>query len=162
LAYFRKRVLADADRDRIQSLIKKLSDDSFDVREQATNDLLAAGAMAAPLLRQAAKSSDAEVVERAQNCLKHLQADRTDLDVVTAARLLAFCKPAGAAEVLLSFLPFAEDDASIEATLSVLPIVARRDGKAEPAVLRALEAGIPLQRAAAAEALCRSRADELP
>lgn len=54
--------------------IKKLGDDKVDVREEATRKLRAMGAAVVPLLREAAKSADPEVVSRAELLLKDLGA----------------------------------------------------------------------------------------
>jgi HEAT repeats/PQQ-like domain len=156
LGFFRKRILADADRQRIQKLIRQLGDDSFEVREKATDDLIAVGTVAVPLLRQASRAADAEVVDRARDCLKRLETDRSGLDAVSAARLLAVRKPAGAAALLLRFLPFAEDEAAVKAIEQVLPALTVRDGETDPALLQALADPSPLRRAAAGEALCRA------
>src|SRR5262249_29823188 len=71
-----------------------------------------------------------------------------------AARLLAARRPAGAAEALLGYLPFAEEDAAgdIEAALAAVGVP---DGRPDPALLRALGDPSPARRAAAAEILCR-------
>jgi hypothetical protein len=46
------------DETRIQELIQKLDDDSFEIREQAEKDLVAAGEAALPLLKKAAEDSE--------------------------------------------------------------------------------------------------------
>jgi hypothetical protein len=80
-----------------------------------------------------------------------------------AARLLAVRKPAGAAGVLLDFLPFAADDSAADEICQALPAVALRDGTPEPAVLAALKDKLPLKRAAAGAALIQAgAAKELP
>jgi tetratricopeptide (TPR) repeat protein len=55
--------------ERIQKAIRQLGDDSFHVREKATNFLWSAGRAAEPALRQAQESADREVVRRAQSVL---------------------------------------------------------------------------------------------
>src|SRR5262249_3895558 len=77
-----------------------------------------------------------------------------------AARLLAVRKPAGAAEALLAYLPFADDQAVADEVARSLWIIAFPDGKADPPILRALNDPIPARRAAAAEALCRKHHPE--
>src|SRR5262249_17689408 len=66
LDYFRKRTVAPQDRDKINQLIRKLGDDSFQVREKASDDLRAFGAVALPQLRRALNDLDEEIRERAR------------------------------------------------------------------------------------------------
>jgi HEAT repeat protein len=156
LEFFRKRTLSDEQRQRIQALIRQLGDDAFAVREKASSELAAMGDPVAPLLRLAIKSTDVEIARRAEECLQMLDKTRERLTPVTATRLIAFRKPVGAAEALLNFLPFSEDDAMTETLQEALNSVSLRDGKVEPVLLQALDAPIPLRRAAAAEAICKA------
>jgi HEAT repeat protein len=160
LVQFRKRALSDADRERAQELIKKLGDDSFEVREKATADLAALGKFVLPLLRPAAASTDPEVSERARKCLEKIGKEDAAPLTAVAARLVAYRKPAGAAEALLAYLPLAADQAVAAEVRAALIEVAVREGKPEPAVVRALQDGSPQRRAAAAEALCWAGAAE--
>jgi HEAT repeat protein len=160
LAEFRKRTLSEAERERAEALIQKLSDDHFEVRERAAADLVALGSRAVPLLQQATRSPDIEVVRRAENCLRLIDArGSTDALPGVAARLVALRKPPGAAEVLLAYLPFADEAMTVEVQ-TALAAVTLRDGKPDPAVLQALRDPLPLRRAAAAEALCRAGGPE--
>src|SRR5256712_9007774 len=73
LEFFRKRSLTDEGRKKIQDLIRKLGDDSFQVREKASADLVALGTVAVPFLREALKDkSDLEVVRRTEACLEQI------------------------------------------------------------------------------------------
>jgi len=54
----------------IQKLVKELGHDNFHVREAATNRLAEIGRPAVPALREALRSSDAEVRQRAQRILE--------------------------------------------------------------------------------------------
>src|SRR5260370_40511441 len=74
----------------------------------------------------------------------------------TAARLLAMRKPPEAAAVLLGYLPFADDEATVEATQRALLVVGVRENKPDAAVLQALEDKQALRRAVAAETICKS------
>jgi hypothetical protein len=77
--------------------------------------------------------------------------------------LIARTRPAGAAEVLLNYLPFAADQQVTDGLCKSLGAVAVVDGKVEPCVLQALADKIPIKRAAAAEACARAGlADQLP
>jgi len=149
--------------DDIRSLIKRLGDDSFEAREKASAALVALGPAAEPYLREALKSGDAEIVRRAEECLKRVGTGPSAAVVSAAARLLARRKPAGAAEVLLAYAPKAAGEASEEDVRAALAAVAVRDGKAAPALMKALEDRSPARRAAAAVALARGGArDQLP
>jgi hypothetical protein len=70
--------------------------------------------------------------------------------------LLAERKPPGAAEVLLSFLPFSDNAEVAEHAARALGVLAFLGDRPEPALLKALEDKVPLRRAVAAEALCRA------
>jgi hypothetical protein len=160
LEFLRKRTLSNTDLERIGQLITELGDDSFEVRQKASAQLVAIGSAAVPLLKQATKSDDIEVVRRAQECLKHIESGSSTAVVGAAARMLAVRKPAGAAEVLLAYLPVVEDELVGEAVRQALTAIAVRDGKADPALVAALADKTPVRRAAAGAALCRAKADD--
>jgi hypothetical protein len=157
LDFFRRRTLADADRKRIEALVARLGDDSYEVREKAAADLVALGPSATPLLHQATRSDDIEVVRRAEKCLQQIEKTSGTVVTAAAARLLAVRKPAGAAEALFAFLPFADDDVAADAVRDALAALALRDGKPDRAVVEALEDKAPVRRAAAAAALIRAQ-----
>src|SRR5262249_50294182 len=73
LDFFRRRTLNTTDLTRIKELIAQLGDDSFDVRQNASAELKKIGPVAVPLLRQATKDFDIEIVRRAEDCLKHIE-----------------------------------------------------------------------------------------
>jgi HEAT repeat protein len=159
----RKRTVKEADRERSLALIEKLGDDDFEVRQQAEKDLLALGTSIAALLKQAQKHPDLEVKNRAAKCLAIIEKDRLTPLTSCTARLIALRKPAGAAEVILNFLPFAEDEAIVDELQTTLNVVAFPEGKVAPGLVKALDDKIGIRRAAAATALCRGGlADHLP
>jgi hypothetical protein len=161
LDFFRKRTLDPGGQTRVQTLVRQLGDNDFRTRENGSSELIHLGLVAVPFLRQALKSSDIEVVRRAEECLRLIEEKDSRVGLpIAAARLLSAHKPAGSAEVLINFLPFAENDAVAEEIEAVLGIVAVRDGKADPALTTALHDPIPVKRAAAAEVLCRAGATE--
>src|SRR5262245_21201897 len=53
LAFLKKRSLTDADHDRLRDAVRLLGDDEFQVRQKATDDLIAAGRSVLPFLRPA-------------------------------------------------------------------------------------------------------------
>jgi len=151
---FKKRTLDDSNRDRVLAFIKQLGDDSFEVREKAEADLLALGEAAVPLLRQNLNNQDPEVCQRIRKCLETGKEKAAAASAVSA-RLLALHKPEGAAEALLGYLPFAEDENLAQEVQSAIVAVSFRDGKPDPSVVKALDDKAPSRRAAAADALCQ-------
>jgi HEAT repeat protein len=161
LGEFRKRTLGAADLAKIQDLIDKLADDVFATREQAANDLVAFGALAAPLLREAVKSAELERVRRAERCLT-LIANRKEKPLPLAApRLVAVRKPPGAVEVLLAYLPWADGEPLHREVQQALTALALHDGRPDSALLQALNDPLPQRRAAAGEALARAGVPDL-
>ncbi len=155
LAFFRKRTLTEADRERISGLIRKLGDDAFDVRETAEADLQALGWVAFPLLRKAVRDPDPEVVRRVDECLQALEEKRERSLFLPAARLLAQRNPAGASQVLLNYLPSAPDERISDAVQTALEQVSFQEGQPDPVLVEAITDKEPLRRAAAARLLAR-------
>src|SRR5439155_15682197 len=156
-----KQTHVGADREKVRTLVRQLGDDSFEVREQASAELAAIGALARPLLEQALRDPDPEVVYRARDCLQRIKGEKGSNAplLAAAARLLAARRPAGAAEVLLSYFPSA-DESVAEEIRTTLTALAVRDGKPEPVLVEALADKEPLKRAAAGEAFCRANVPE--
>src|SRR5207302_383921 len=73
-----------------------------------------------------------------------------------AARLLATRKPAGTAEALLGFLPFADSDNAVDEGRNTLAFLAKKDKDARLVLRAGLTDALPFRRAAAGEALCRA------
>jgi hypothetical protein len=163
LDFFRHLTLTDADRTRIERLIKQLGDDDFDVREKTAAELVRLGPKTVPLLRRVRKDADPEVARRVADCLRQLEqggketAPASPSLPMAAARLVAVRKPAGAAEALLRYVPFAEES-MIEEIEPALSAVAVREGKAEPVLVEALTSADPLRRGLAGAALARAGA----
>jgi hypothetical protein len=151
LEFLRGRVRSEEARDKVKGLITQLGDDSFDVREKASAELIRLGEIALPELKKAAKSNDAEIARRAQDCLKKI-GEIKDL-LPAALRLVALKRPAGAAEVLLALAPSLTDEESARELRGALAAVAVRDGKPDKLVEKALEDKDAARRAAAAAAL---------
>lgn len=161
LDILRKRTLPGNLRDKIAILIQQLADESFEVRENASKELAALGAVSVPLLKQAVKSTDPEVVRRAERCLEEIkegpvQREANPAIPRSAARLIALRKPVGAAEVLLAYLLMAPDEQTAGEVRGALAAVAFRDGQADQFLTQALEDKDSQRRAAAAEALGKS------
>lgn len=149
----RKRTVTEALRQKAEDLIKQLGDSDFAVREKAQAGVKAMGSLIVPLLRHAAKHSDLEIRNRARDCLSVMERDKNLPLSPMTPRLIALRKPAGSAEALLAFVPYADEEALLEVQLA-LNTVAFKKGKPEPAVVRGLSDPQGARRAAAAEALC--------
>jgi len=161
LDFLRKRTLHDDDRQKIDTLIKRLGDDSFEVREAATRDLIALGPAAEAPLKQAAESSDPEVKQRANFCLSSLAKVASSSVIQATVRVLAAHKPAGSTEALFKFLPFAADESTADVVHSALAKVAVKDGKPDKLLLDGLEDKLPAKRLGAALALYRTGIEEV-
>jgi HEAT repeat protein len=156
LAFFRKRTPDSETRARIETLITQLGSPAFAQREKAGEELVSFGPRAAALLRQATRQADLEVRWRAREALLRIEREVDPAARVAAARLLGRRNPAETAEVLLAYLPSAEDDAVAEEACFALVAAAVRDGETEPVLVRALAEKSAVKRGAAAAALCRA------
>jgi hypothetical protein len=145
---------------RIPNLIRRLEDESYQVRITAASRLVALAGRAVPALQQAAHSGDPEVRRLAANCLRQIEAASTPDLVAAAGRVLAARRPAGAAAALLDYLPAAVDDAPVTAVGNALAAVGVHRGKPEPELLRALTDEAPSRRAGAGVALARAGVKE--
>lgn len=159
LAFFKARTLTPAKQQQLAAAIAKLGDDRFEVREQGSNDLVAAGRLALPVLRPALKSKDPEVVARAQRCIEDIERVPEATLVPSAARWLAEKNPDEATEVLLACLPWVEDEMNQEAVFQALARTALKNGSAVPAVSAAVKDTEALRRTAAAFVLSRGNAE---
>jgi HEAT repeat protein len=150
---FVKKRSVTPDEARIKALVRRLGADDFEAREEASRQLAAVGGPARPYLEAALNDPDAEVVRRAAECLKGIEAGSTGMVAGAAVRLLAKRKPAGAAEALLAYAVAAEGDGVGDAVREALASLALRDGKADPALVAGLADNAPARRAAAGHAL---------
>jgi HEAT repeat protein len=156
----RKRTQPDLSREKIDALIGSLGNDSFDVRQKATDQLRALGAAVAAQLRQAGNHPDLEIRQRTQALLQEMEKTAPVPLPLAVPRILALRRPAAAAEVLLAYLPFADDEKILGEVYEAVDAVVFRDGKPDPAVVKALDDKTPGRRAAAAEALARGPKDQ--
>jgi hypothetical protein len=153
LEFLRGRVPREADRENVKRWIKQLGDDSSEVREQATQELMRLGSAARGELRRAAKDDDVEVSRRAQRCLDKIAEGEGPDALPAALRLVAIKRPPGAAEVLLALAPALADDDDARELRNALAAVALPGGKPDRVVEQALEDKDPARRAAAAAVL---------
>ncbi len=153
LAYLRNQTLSDDDNVRLRQTIRCLGDRIFAVREQASRELLAAERSALPFLRPALLDSDPEIRKRARRCIDAIEQGPALSRLEATVRLIALRRPEGAAEVLLNFLPFVDHDTLEDEILASLKVVGINDGKAEPALVGALQDKLTVKRSAAARVL---------
>lgn len=157
LDFFRKRTPPAAPRPKIDELVKKLGSAEPPVRDAAQAELTAIGQPAVPALRTSANNvDDVEGSARARACLANIEGVPAANLVIHAARLLGLRKPAGSAEVLIGYLPFAEDDPTFQEVEHALVAVALRDGKPDDALVQALKDKLPLRRGTAAQVICQA------
>jgi hypothetical protein len=156
LEFFRSRTPSEDARAEWARRVRQLGDRSFRVRERASEQLVAAGRPALPLLREALHDPDLEVARRAARCLQQIETHSETPVVLAAARLLAVRRPPGAAGVLLDYLPAIDDDAVEDELVTTLGAVGVPDGKADPRLLAALKDRAPVRRAAAVQVLAQS------
>jgi len=157
LQFFRERTLSPAEQDQLGEQVRRLGAAAYAVREQALAQLVRAGQRARPLLRDALKDPDPEIARRAALCLRRIAASPDLTLAPAAARLIGRARPAEAPEVLLAYLPFADDFVS-EEVRHTLMAMALPQGHLDPVLVRALADRVPIKRAAAAEALVRTGA----
>lgn len=158
LSYFKQRTVGDAEHQRIVQLIRQLGNESYAARERAGAELIEVGLPAVGLLRQATNDSDVEIARRSERCLQRIEREVPSPALSAAvARMLAVRKPPGVATVLLAYLPFADDEGVTEELRETLSTVAVRDGRADPALVAAVDDALPIRRGAAVEALIRSK-----
>jgi hypothetical protein len=155
LALLKQRTPGPESGAHIAELIKQLSAPAFRTRSKATEELKKLGPQAANQLREALKSTDREVVRRAEQCLNHYARHRETPLVPAAVRLIALRRPPGALPVLLAYLPWAADEKTADEVVAALVAVRGRDGKDDPALVAACKDGNPAVRKAAAAALGR-------
>jgi HEAT repeat protein len=162
LEFFRSRTLAPAQQERFRALVKQLASPSYHQRSKATVALIKMGPPVKALL-QAVKdrAPDDETARRAELCLRKLGPGGMPRHAALVARVIGRRKPVGAADVLVGYLPFAAEESVIQEVRVALAAMAAPGGEPEPVLVKALETGEPLQRAAAAEALCRAQVQGL-
>jgi hypothetical protein len=158
--FLKQRVKPEADLEQIKKLIGKLGDEDFQVRLRATQTLIGIGAPAVPLLKEALKNPDVEVMRRADDCIKSIEKLATPGMVSTVVRVLAARHPEQAFPVLMEYLPKAEDPMIVDEIARGLARAGVRDGKPDPILAKALTDPSPLLRGVAAEAIGRGAAQK--
>jgi len=154
VAFFRLRTPPGPDRKKVVELVGRLGGDDLAARDVAHRELVAIGPPALPFIREAVNNIDeAEAATRARQIVAAVGGEKAAELVIHNARLLAAKKPAAAAEVLLDYLPFAENNDSFHECEAALLAVAMPGGKPDPAVLKALKDKNGIRRSTAAQVL---------
>jgi hypothetical protein len=154
LDFFRKRSLTDAQRQECLDLIPKLGSSIYDERKHASRELVRHGRTSIPLLKDALKNADAEIVRRAKDCLEQID-EGNPVAPVAAARLLLQRAPDDAMPVLLDYLPYAAGDQEVEDLQAALIEACALPEKVHPALRSALRDELTVRRATAAYVLGR-------
>src|SRR5262249_55576819 len=95
LEFLRARTLSEEDRERVELLINQLGASSFKIREQASQELIAKGAVVLELLRQAENCTDLEVQRRCRYCIQKIEEHDTPVEALAAVvRLIGVRRPA--------------------------------------------------------------------
>ncbi len=156
LAFIRSKTLSEADRVRLVSTVRRMGDESYEVRQRASLNLVATGRPALPLLQRALHDPDLEISRRAERCIDAIERNPLGSLLAAAARLVGERRPVGATQVLLDYLPSADEDYVVDAVLAALMRTGLREGQPGPEIVAALNDPHSLRRAAAAHVMARS------
>ncbi len=150
LEVFRKRTLNETDRLHIKENIRLLGARTYAVREKAQRDLLRVGKMALVPLKEATQSPDLEVARRAERILQEMEQGGDAAVLISAAYLIGVRQPKEGVATLLTYLPSSTDSSVVDGIQSALVRLAIKEGKVEPAILKALDDKEAVRRVAAA------------
>lgn len=149
IAFLKKRTLSDEDRKNLESMVKQLDSSEFAQRQEASRRLVEIGTPALPFLRTAAVGSSLEMTRRVEECIKQIERGPGPALPSAATRLLAQRAPAEAVQVLIDYVPFA-DDASVEdEVIAALGVLSTLEPKVPAALPATLKDKLPARRAAA-------------
>jgi WD40 repeat protein len=124
------RPVPGVDQARVAKLIRELDDDSYPVRERATEELEEAGEPAAPALREAAKKSpSAEVRDRAGRLLGKLSAPAASPERLRARRALEVLEHLEGPEAAALLKSLAAGNAEAALTREARAMLGRREKK---------------------------------
>jgi hypothetical protein len=153
LEYLRKHTPSDELRTRLAAAVKKLGDNSFVEREQATEELIKAQRSAFPFLKPALDHADPEVRRRAEYALEEIEKVPYTTLMGTALRMLSQKPPPGAVEALLAYAPAVTDDLIEDALMQALARCGVHEGKPDRLVVAALSDPDRIRRNCAAYAV---------
>lgn len=146
---------SDKQRERIAALITQLGSDEYRERESANDELMRMPRPPLRELKEAAKSEDAEVRQRAERILARADESSTSVVVFAACRVIARKKLTGLAQDLLGGAVEADSEPARAAVRLAMMATAGPDDV--PALLEALKAGHIETRIAAIWGLTAAR-----
>ena len=149
LDFFRNRTVQGADQNRLDRLIRQLGHDDFEMRERASEELMVLGPVARPLLVSAVQPGSRGCSSGAGSACRTCKRGSAPRSLRQRPACWR-CKPAGTAEVLFAYLPFADDETVAGEIRKALVAVALPDGKPEPVLRGGLTDPSPIKRAGAA------------
>jgi HEAT repeat protein len=150
------RTLTDQELVKAQALLRKLETEQGEAGATAGRDLVALGPRISPLLRRAVQENHPRLSPAAARCLEVIEREFPPIPLPDALfRVLALHRPPGTVAALLAFLPCAENEETIAQLSRVLLEVGMVDGKADPALVKALDDRAGIRRAVAAVTLRR-------
>jgi HEAT repeat protein len=170
IQFLQKRTLSVETQKKLQALVKQLGDQAWSTREKASKALIAADVPAIPFLRAALDDGDLETQMRARKCIQAIKRNSSPMVPSAVARLLAQAgeptlrkgeppaskndpralKASTAIQVLLAYLPFADDETVEEEVINALTLLSVREAKMDAALLAALHDPLAARRGAAA------------
>ncbi len=127
------------DPDNIKSLIKKLGDDNFEIREQASASLGAIGITAIAELKTAVTSPDIEVSRRAKDCIQKIEDGSRKFVIASVIRLLGKKNPEGTLQALINYAPFSEIDQTNEDLIQSLALSGSNNGTPDKLILSGIQ-----------------------
>ena len=156
------RTLTDEELARAEALLRKLETEQGEAEPAAARDLVALGPRVSPLLRRAVQEGHPRLGPAAARCLEVIEREFPPIPLPEALfRMLALRRPPGTVAALLAFLPCAENEEMIAELSRVLVEVGVVDGKADAALLKALDDRAGIRRAVAAVTLRRGGIPDL-
>lgn len=153
LEFFRKRTHGELDSARLQQLVRQLGDDSFDLREKASAELVSLGALAVSALTDAEHDPDFEIADRARRCLALIKSGGSAEVASAAARVLARLNPPGTTAALLAYAPSAGNVKTVQEIAKALTRTAAREHNIDPDVAAAVSDKAAPRRQIAGEVL---------
>lgn len=150
ITFFKKRTLSEDDRKNLEKLVQLLDSNQFAQRQEASQRLVEISTPALPFLRNAAVGNSLEMTRRVEECIKQIERGPGPALPSAAARLLAQRAPAEAIQVLLDYVPFADDGSVEDEVVGALGVLSVQDPKVPPALMAVLKDSLAARRAVAA------------
>jgi HEAT repeat protein len=157
LNLLRKRTLSDKDQQRMRQLVRDLGSPAFRVRDTASKALIKEGSTSLAFLRDSDIGDvDFETSRRAQRCVEEIRRGPGTSLPLAAIRLVTReitekkKSPTEPIQVLLAYVPFADDDMVEDEVLNALTLLSMREPKIDPVLVSALADALPARRGAAA------------